>query len=134
MAKQSRSEKLARLVKVQRHLENMAEADLAATTRVRAEIQQNLDAVVEAIGSISPIHQIFTSLYSTQIGRLTMKDQQLVNVQSTHEARMRKEKAKGDRLDENRKEARAAEDRIAEDNDIYDLIEQKTILDRFGLL
>ena len=74
MMKQSRSEKLQRLVKVQRHLENMAENELAATTRARTEVQEGLDAVVDAIGSLEPIHQIFAGLYSSQISRLTAKD------------------------------------------------------------
>ena len=78
MAKQSRSEKLERLVKVQRHLEQMAEVELANTTRARQEVQENLGAVVDAIGSLAPVHQIFAGLYSSQISRLTAKDQQLV--------------------------------------------------------
>ncbi|WP_137156677.1 hypothetical protein [Rhizobium sp. FKL33] len=133
MAKLPRSEKLARLVRVQRQLENMAQADLASTTRARAEIQRSLDVTVEALGSLSPVHQIFTSIYATQIGRLTSRDQHLATVQEIHEGRMRKERAKGDRLDEHRKEALTDERREADDNAIYDLIEQKTLLDRFNL-
>ena len=44
---------------------------------------------------------------------------------------MRKERAKGDRLDEHRKEALTDERREADDNAIYDLIEQRTLLDGF---
>ncbi|MDB5525959.1 MAG: hypothetical protein JWM58_3722 [Rhizobium sp.] len=128
MVKQSRSEKLGRLVKVQRHLEHMAEADLAATTRARHEIQENLVAVVDAIGSLAPIHQIFAGLYSGQISRLTAKDQHLETVQQIHENKMMREKAKGDRLEENRKEARVFEDREADDNAVYDIIDQQIAL------
>jgi hypothetical protein len=125
MAKQSRSEKLERLVKVQRHLEHMAEAELANTTRARQEVQENLAAVVDAIGSLAPIHQIFAGLYSGQISRLTAKDQHLEGVQQIHQNKMTRERAKGDRLEENMKEARAEEDREAEDLSLYDILDQQ---------
>ena len=125
MAKQTRSQKLQRLVNVQRHLEHMAEYELAATTSVRREVLDSLDAVVDAIGSLSPIHQIFTSLYSTQITRLSARDQHLQMQQQIHENRMMREKAKGDRLEENMRDARTAEDREAADNDLYDMIDQR---------
>lgn len=128
MAKQSRSEKLERLVKVQRHLEHMAEAELANTTRARQEVQENLNAVVDAIGSLAPIHQIFAGLYSGQISRLTAKDQHLATVQQIHENKMTRERAKGDRLEENMKEARDEENREAEDMAIYDIIDQQIAL------
>jgi hypothetical protein len=125
MAKQTRSEKLNRLVKVQRHLEHMAEADLANTTRQREEVQASLNATVEAIGSMEPIHQIFAGLYSGQISRLTAKDQHLHNVQQIHENKMLVERTKGDRLAEHMKEARDHEDREADDAAIYDVIDQQ---------
>jgi hypothetical protein len=125
MAKQSRSEKLERLVKVQRHLEHMAEADLANTTRARQEVQESLAASVDAIGSLAPIHQIFAGLYSGQISRLTAKDQHLETIQQIHESKMSRERAKGDRLEAGMKEARAEEDREAEDAAIYDILDQQ---------
>jgi hypothetical protein len=128
MARQSRSEKLERLVKVQRHLEHMAEAELANTTRARQEVQENLSAVVDAIGSLAPIHQVFAGLYSGQISRLTAKDQHLASVQQIHESKMTRERAKGDRLEENMKEAREEENREAEDKAIYDILDQQIAL------
>lgn len=125
MPKPTRSQKLERLVNVQRHLEHMAENELAATTQVRREVQDNLDAVVEAIGSLSPVHQIFAPLYANQISRLTARDQHLKMQQQIHENRMMREKAKGDRLEENMREARTAEMREADDDAIYDLIDQR---------
>jgi hypothetical protein len=125
MAPKTRSEKLHRLVKVQRHLEQMAETELASTTQARREVLDNLDAVVDAIGSLSPIHQLFSSLYSTQITRLSAKDQHLQMQQQIHENRMMREKAKGDRLEENMRDARTAENREAEDTAIYDMLDQR---------
>ena len=132
MANQKRSEKLERLVKMQRHLERMAENELAATTRARSEVQENLSAVVDAIGSMSPIHQIFSGLYSNQIGRLTAKDQHLETVQQIHENRMLRERTKGDRLDEKRSEVLEDERREAEDQEIFDLMDQRILLESYG--
>ena len=128
MARQSRSDKLERLVKVQRHLEHMAESEVANVARARAEVQENLVAVVDAIGSLSPVHQIFAGLYSGQISRLTAKDQHLETMQRIHEGRMLREKAKGDRLAEHAQDARLAETRLADDDAVYDILDQKMAL------
>ena len=74
---------------------------------------------------VSAINEIFTSLYSTQITRLSARDQHLQMQQQIHENRMMREKAKGDRLEENMRDARTAEDREAADNDLYDMIDQR---------
>ena len=47
MAEQTRSQKLKRLVAVQRHLEQMAEYDLAETARQRVEVNQSMDNVID---------------------------------------------------------------------------------------
>jgi hypothetical protein len=57
-------------------------------------------------------------------GRLAMKDQMLLDIQQGHEARVLKERAKGDRLEENMKDARVLEDRTEADDAIYDLVDQ----------
>ncbi len=49
MASDKRSEKLKRLVTVQRHMEKMAEVELADTTRTRSEVAQSMDSVLEAM-------------------------------------------------------------------------------------
>lgn len=128
MAERSRSEKLARLVKVQRHLEKMAESELAQTTRAREEVQETMAAAVDAIGNLDSVHQLFATQYSAQISRLTAKDQHLETVQQIHEQRIMREKAKGDRLAENMKDARDAEDRLADDESVYDVIDQAIAL------
>jgi hypothetical protein len=128
MMRRPRSDKLERLVKVQRHLEHMAEVELANTTRARQEVQENLSAVVEAIGSLNTVHQIFAGLYSGQISRLTAKDQHLETVQQIHENKMMRERTKGDRLEENMKEAREEERREADDAAVYDVLDQQIAL------
>lgn len=123
MVDQSRSAKLGRLVKVQRHLEHMAENELAATTRARADLADNLEAVVEAIGSVDSVHQRFASIYSSQISRLTAKDQHLRNVQQTQEQKILREKAKADRLAERAGDAREAEHNEAEERAMQELLD-----------
>ena len=128
MADQSRSAKLGRLVKVQRHLEHMAENELAATTRARAEVADDLQAVVDAIGSVDSIHQLFASIYSSQISRLTAKDQHLQNVQQVQEQRILREKAKADRLAERAGDARETEDNAAQEGAIQELLDIQLVL------
>ncbi|MFN7103025.1 MAG: hypothetical protein ACK4N1_10440 [Pseudorhizobium sp.] len=123
MAELNRSKKLKRLVNVQRHLEKMAESELAATTRHREEVAQSMEVVIAAIGSMEPVHRQFSQNYAERYGRLTIKEQQLESVQQLQETRVLKERTKADRLEEHMKDARDLEDREASDQAIYDLLE-----------
>jgi hypothetical protein len=123
----SHSEKLKRLVAVQRHLEQMAESELAETARQRRDLAETIDVVADAMGSASPLHAMFSGHYASQLGRLAQKDQMLLGIQQVHETRVLKERAKGDRLEENMKEARVLEDRTEADNAIYDLVDQQVM-------
>ncbi len=119
-----RSDKLKRLVSVQRHLEQMAEMDLAVTTQQRQEVTETMDAVAGAISSLNPVHRNFSGIYAAQIGKLRHKDVMLAGVQQMHEMRIMRERTKADRLEEQMRDARSAEDREAADNAVYDLIDQ----------
>ena len=121
---QNRSDKLKRLVTVQRHLEKMAEIDLANTTRQRQEAAETMEAVADAINSLNPVHRSFSRHYSGQYNKLQQQDQMLANVQQMHEMRVVRERTKGDRMEDRMKEARSAEEREAADDSIYDLIDQ----------
>ncbi|TCQ11971.1 hypothetical protein C8J34_101608 [Rhizobium sp. PP-F2F-G36] len=120
----NRSDKLKRLVAVQRHLEQMAENELSETARQRRELATTIDVVADAMGSAKPLHAMFSGHYASQLGRLAQKDQMLEGIQQVHEARVLKERAKGDRLAEHMKDARALEERAEADDAIYDLIDQ----------
>jgi len=124
MAETTRSEKLKRLVAVQRHLERMTENELADTTRKRNEVQQSMQNVIEAIGSVDPVHQALSRHYADRYGRLTVKDNQLSGMQQLLEMQVLKERTKADRLEANMKEAREEEDREAADEAIYDIVDQ----------
>lgn len=125
MAEQSRSAKLKRLVAVQRHLERMAEQELAEATRQRTEVANSIDQVVDAIGSIDIVHTAFAQQYAWRLGRLTQRDQQLEAMQTLIEMNVLKERTKADRLEEHMLDARAAELREADDNAVYDIIDQR---------
>lgn len=119
----ARSKKLKRLVAVQRHLEKMAEGELAVTTRHRAEVAQSMETVIEAISSMAPVHRQFSQAYSERFGRLMVKEQQLESIQQIQENKVLRERTKADRLEEHMKEARDHEDRESADEAIYDLLE-----------
>jgi hypothetical protein len=128
VAEKTRSAKLKRLVSVQRHMERIAELELAETTQRREELSLRMDEAIEAIGSFNPIHAGMKSQYAAQYGRLSGEDQRLDDLQETQEKQILREKAKGDRLEENWKDARSAEDREREDNAVIDLIEMRLAL------
>ena len=123
MASDKRSEKLKRLVTVQRHMEKMAEVELADTTRVRSEVAQSMESTFEAMSSMEPVHQTFSKHYSDRYNRLVVQDRQLEGVQQFQENKVLKEKTKADRLEDRMHIARDLEDREAGDNAIYDLLE-----------
>lgn len=125
MADQARSDKLRRLVAVQRHLERIAEFDLAETGRQRSEVAKQMDNVVTALNSVDPVHQAFGQTYAERFSRLSVKDRQLKGMEQVHEMRLRQERAKGDRLEEGMREAQEGERREAEEAAIEDLIDQR---------
>lgn len=125
MVEKTRSQKLKRLLSVQRHIERVAENDLAETSRQRVEVNAAMDDVILALGSMDPVHHAFSQSYADRFGRLTIKDKQLTGMQEVHEMRLARERAKGDRFEEGMKEALEAERREADDNAVYDVIDQQ---------
>lgn len=123
MGPTKKSEKLKRLVNVQRHMERMAESDLAVTAKRREENAASMISVMAAIGSLEPLHRLFAQNYADRFDRLSNADKQLASLQHGQEVKILRERAKGDRLEENMKDARVREDREADDNAIYDLID-----------
>lgn len=124
MASGKRSDKLKRLVAVQRHLEKMAEGELADTSRHRQEITDSMATVMEAISSDNPVHRLFAKDYADRFGRMMIREQQLAGLQQIQEMKVMRERTKAERLEDNMKDARVLEEREAEDNAIYDLLDQ----------
>jgi hypothetical protein len=125
MEEQGRSERLKRLVAVQRHMERLTESELAETTKTRNEVTMSMERVIDAIGSMDPVHMVFCEHYAERFGRLTNKDKQLAGVQSLLETQMLKERTKAERLEEHMREAEEQEIRELDDNAIYEVIDQQ---------
>ena len=125
MAEKNRSEKLKRLVAVQRHLERIAENELADTTRQRNEVSQSMEKLIDAISSADPVHMVFSVQYAERYARLTLKDQQLDGIQKLIETKVLQERTKAERLEDHMMDARELETREADDNAVYDIIDQR---------
>ncbi len=123
MGPQKKSDKLKRLVAVQRHMERMAESDLGITAQRIEENARSMETVMEAIGSLDPLHRLFAQNYADRFDRLSNTDRQLHGLQQVQEMKLMRERAKGDRLEENMKDARDHEERERDDDAIYDLID-----------
>jgi len=122
---QKKSDKLKRLVAVQRHMERMAESDLGITAQRIEENARSMDTVMDAIGSLDPLHRLFAQNYADRFDRLSNTDKQLHGLQQVQEMKLMRERAKGERLEENMKDARDHEERERDDDAIYDLIDLK---------
>jgi aminoglycoside phosphotransferase (APT) family kinase protein len=120
---QNRSDKLKRLVTVQRHMERMAEIELSKTTQARQMVGDAMTDTLAALTSFDPIHQALSGSYSTRYGRLKTQDKQLENLQEVNELRVLRERTKADKLEEHFLEARQHEEREADDKSIEDLME-----------
>lgn len=123
MAQDKKSQKLKRLVSVQRHLEKLAENELADAVRQRHALGESMTNVMDAITSLSDLHRPFARNYAERFSRLMTRDQQLEGMQRVHEAKILRERTKGDRLEERMQDARGQEDRAAEDDAVYDLLD-----------
>jgi hypothetical protein len=116
--------KLKRLVTVQRHLERMAEVDLARTAKDRQEIEEQMEQSIEALGSMEPVHLAMKGQYGIQFSRLGTRSSQMEAKQEVQEKKFLKEKAKADRLENNYKRAKEFEDRESADTELLDLLDQ----------
>lgn len=118
-----RSERLGRLVEVQRRIERIAEADLIETNRERDRVLGSIEGTVSAMGSLSGTHILFSQVYARRIAALTTKAQRLHGLAGVQERRLSTERAKGDRLEDGLRSARVAEERSSEDEQLYDLLD-----------
>lgn len=123
MAGDSKSDKLRRLVDVQRQLEKLAEYELSVSIARQAEVTSSIMSTIDAISSVDPMHKQFAKNYSERLNRLFTRSQQIAAQQSVQETKVLKEKTKGDRLEDRMKEAELAEERLAEDERMYDLVD-----------
>jgi len=83
-----------------------------------------MERVMDAISSADPIHMAFSIQYADRYGRLTIRDQQLEGIQELIQMKVQQERTKADRLEEHMKDARELETREADDNAVYDIVDQ----------
>jgi len=119
----SRAEKLARLVRVQRQIERMAENELSHTLRAQMATDATQDALVDAIGSLDPVHAAMSHHYALRFQRLSAKAQQLSGVRALQERRVLTEKTKADRLANQAEQAAEDEERLASDEALLEMLE-----------
>lgn len=119
-----RSKKLKRLVAVQRRIEQLAELELANTHREQALVAESIGQLVEAMGTMSQTHRLFSQVYARRIAALTLTGQRLKGLAGVQEKRVAGERAKADRLAERLADETTSEERAAEDETLLDLIDQ----------
>lgn len=118
-----RSEKLQRILRVQRQLEKLAENDLALLNRERAALDNKRNSIITAIGSLEPVHQAMAAQYARRFSGIETKGQRLVTMKAMQEKRLLIEKTKADRLEESARTAIIAEERIDQDESLLDLLD-----------
>ena len=118
-----KSEKLLRILKVQRQLERMAENDLAHILRERTNLENKRDAIIAATGSLEPVHRSMAGQYARRFSGLESKSQRLETMKTMQEKRLLIEKTKADRLEESARSAASDEGRIDEDESLHDLLD-----------
>ena len=123
MADPLRSKKLDRLAKVQSHLKQMAENELALTTRERNDLAQKIDALTGYLTTYDPLHQDMLKHYVMRHSRLMARDVRLESIQQAQERHVLMEPKKGEKLVEKRDAARQDEARERDDNSIYELVD-----------
>lgn len=119
----SRADKLARLVRVQRQMERMAETELSHTLHEQGVTDATQEALVEAVGSFNPIHAAMSHQYGLRFQRLSAKSQLLAGTRTIQEKRVLSERTKADRLEDQAGRAAQAEDRLATDETLLELLE-----------
>lgn len=118
-----RSQRLARLVSVQRKLEQLAELDLSETNRQRDRVAEDIQRTTEALQSMDPVHRAFAARYGVRIGTLSLREQQLSGLARVQERRVLTERTKADRLADDMGEALDDERREGEDASLADLLD-----------
>lgn len=119
-----RSERLTRLVAVQRHLERLAERDLALAERDRARAAEALDDVVAAMSSLEPVHRNLTDHYARRVGGLAARLRQAEGLAEVRERRLLGERAKAERLGEKARRAADEDGRAADEEALYELLDR----------
>lgn len=120
---EKKSQRLQRIVNIQRQKEKMAEIELADVVNAQRYNQDSMESVLDALGTFDPIHMVCSGHYSKRLSNLDIKKRQLQLHREMQEKNMMKERVKADRLEERVDAFKMNEAREAEDEGLQDLID-----------
>ena len=114
---------LQKLMKLQRQLQRLAEADLARVNRERGEVQIAMEELVDAMSGMSATHRLFPHLYARQLSNLKARDQVLAGQAEVHRGRIDTERKRGERVGERLDMANLESERHGDDEVLLDLLD-----------
>lgn len=118
-----KSQRLKRLVKIQRQKEKIAGTDLAYILAQQRQAEHSVTSVLDALGTVSPLHSTFAPHYSKRLTMLEMAQKKLGMHRAAQEKKMLTERAKADRLDEKLQDANQSDVQEEEEEALQDLID-----------
>ncbi len=122
-AREKRIAGLRRLMRLQRQLQRLAEADLAHAMREREEVRQAIENLVDAMSGMSTPHNLFPHLYASRLGSLKARDQVLAGQIELHKTRINTERTRGDRVGERLDRVNLDRQRHVDDETLFDLLD-----------
>lgn len=120
---QKASERLKRLIKIQRQKEKIAQTDLAFILNRQQQADHSVSNVLDALGSISPLHSTFASHYTKRLTSLETTQKKLQMHRAAQEKKMLTERVKADRLEEKMLRASLDEERHDLEENMQDLLD-----------
>lgn len=118
-----KSERLQRLVTIQRQKEKLAENELAAVLSAQRYNDDSVNSVIDALGKFDPIHMVVSGHYSKRLSSLDTKKKKLDFQRGVQEKNMLTERTKANRLEERADAFKVDESREAEEEGLHDLMD-----------
>lgn len=117
------SDRIKRLIKIQRQKEKIAETDLAFILGRQRQNEDSVASVLDALGAINPLHSTFANHYTKRLSSLEIMQKKLQMHRTAQEKKMLTERVKADRLEDKLKSANLDEERGDQEEDMQDLLD-----------
>lgn len=101
----------------------MAETDLAYILGQQRQAEVSVLSVLDALGTVSPLHAAFANHYSKRLSSLEITQNKLQMHRAMQEKKMLTERVKADRLEEKYKDASQNHLREEEEEGLQDLLD-----------
>ncbi|MCY6382371.1 hypothetical protein [Hoeflea prorocentri] len=121
--RQERVRTLGRLALLQRQLQRLAETELADTNRQRAEVEEQIARLIEAMGGFSHVHRLFPHLYAKRLDKLKERGQALTGKARLQEQKARREKTRCERIGDHLDNVLEEASRQSDEDELLDLVE-----------